>query len=445
VTSGDPADTIVAAATPLARSALAIVRIDGPLAHSIISSLTGREPPAERLATRVTLREEGEALDDCVITVYRGPRSYTGNDLVEISLHGGAVIAEDVIRAVVRSGARPAEPGEFTERAVLNGKIDLIQAEAIADLIDARTSLQARMSLANVEGRLSLEAAGIREKLLFVISRLEAALDFSEEGYDFITRTEATAALERVIAIEHSLIESYERGRATRQGLTIVLLGAPNSGKSTLLNALVGSERAIVTEIAGTTRDLISETIAIGGLPVTITDTAGLRASSDVVETIGIERARKAAAGADLVLYLIDSTVGRTSTDDGELILLPEAVIIHTKADLMEDGGPAFSPQISALSGRGMPGLFSLLDGLVRDRFAVHRDAPAVVNERQVAALRDGIDAVRMAKDTLETGASEEIVLTDLYRGAAAIERLVGGIVPDDIYAEIFAKFCIGK
>jgi len=444
VINGDPADTIVAAATPLAKSALTIVRIDGPQSHAIVCRLAGREAPPERLATRVMLTHDGQQLDDCVITFYSAPRSFTGNDLVELSLHGGPVIAEEVIRTVLRSGARLAEPGEFTERAVLNGKIDLIQAEAIADLIDSRTTLQARMSLANVGGRLSAEAAAIREKLLFVISRLEGALDFSEEGYEFITRDDAAMILAEVIRVEESLAQSYERGRATRRGLTIVILGAPNSGKSTLLNALVGSERAIVTEIAGTTRDLISETIEIGGLPVTFTDTAGLRTSQDRVEVIGIERARQAATDADLVLYLIDSVSGRMAADDSELSRTsPAPVVVYTKADLTEGSAPDLA--ISAVSGFGMPELFSILDRTVRDRFAIGADAPAVVNERQIAALREGILALEMAKETLEAGASEEMVLVDLYRGAGAVERLVGRIATDEIYSEIFAKFCVGK
>jgi tRNA modification GTPase len=444
VTSGDPADTIVAAATPLARSALAILRVDGPRSHGLVSALAGREPSPERMATRLRLAWDGEPLDDCVGTFYYGPRSFTGNDLVELSLHGGPLIAERVMRALMRGGARPAEPGEFTERAVLNGKLDLIQAEAIADLIDSRTTLQARMSLANVTGRLSAEAAAIREKLLFVISRLEAALDFSEEGYEFITREEAGTILGEVIRVEEELAGTYERGRATRRGLTIVLLGAPNSGKSTLLNALVGSERAIVTEIAGTTRDLISETIEIGGLPVTVTDTAGLRTTGDRVEVIGMDRARRAAAEADLILYLIDGTVGRTASDDTELNNISEdALIIYTKADV----APASEGRLalSALSGLNMPALFSLLDRAVRERFAIPEDAPAVVNERQIAALRDGVAALQMAKATLAAGASEEMVLVDLYRAAAAVERLVGRIATDEIYSEIFAKFCIGK
>jgi tRNA modification GTPase len=443
VTTGDPADTIVAAATPLQRSALAVVRIDGPRAHALLCELANRDAPSERRATRVTLSDQDHVLDDCVVTLYHAPRSFTGNDLVEISLHGGAVIGESVMRAFVRRGARIAEAGEFTERAVLNGKIDLIQAEAIADLIDSRTSLQARMSLSNVTGRLSAAAAAIREKLLYVISRLEAALDFSEEGYDFISRDEACARLEEVISIEQSLAGSYERARATRRGLSIVLAGAPNSGKSTLLNALVGSDRAIVTEIAGTTRDLISETIEIGGLPVTVTDTAGLRASDDPVESIGIERARSAAASADLVLYLIDATVGGTDADDAELGRLVSPFIINTKSDLAQASSTGLA--ISARTGLGLPFLLAELDRLVKTRYAIAADAPAVVNERQIAAIRQSIEALQRAKNALIDGASEEITLTDLYRGAEAIERLVGKITSDEIYGEIFAKFCIGK
>ncbi len=444
MSSGDPADTIVAAATPPAKSALALVRMDGPRAHSMICGLANREPPAERVATRVTLTDHGETLDDCVMTLYMGPRSFTGNDLVELSLHGSPLVVENVIRAALRCGARMAEPGEFTERAVLNGKIDLIQAEAIADLIDARTSLQARMSLANMAGRLSNEAAGIRERLLFVISRLEAALDFSEEGYDFISREAAGTILDEVIRLEETLAQTYERGRATRRGLKIVLLGAPNSGKSTLLNTLVGSERAIVTEIAGTTRDLISETIEIAGLPVTVTDTAGLRASDNLIEVMGIERARLAASDADLILYLIDTTVGRTVADNDELSRLPHPpLVVYTKGDL--SSGPVGELAISALRGAGMPELFCELDRTVRDRFAVRSDSPAVVNERQIAALRDGISALQMARETLETGASEEVILVDLYRGAEAVERLIGRIESEEVFAEIFAKFCIGK
>src|SRR6185436_11228636 len=220
------------------------------------------------------------------------------------------------------------EPGEFTERAVLNGKIDLVQAESIADLINSRTALQAKLSLGNLQGALSRKAAAIRESLLFVISRLEAALDFSEEGYEFITRDDARSSIANAIIETSALAETYRRGHATTTGLTAVILGRPNAGKSTLLNRLVGSDRAIVTPIPGTTRDIVRETIEIGGLPVTLADTAGLREDADLVEGIGIERAREAARNADIVLYLVDAVTGVTEDDARERKALGKDVLV---------------------------------------------------------------------------------------------------------------------
>ncbi len=299
-------DTIVAPATALGRGALAIVRMDGPGSSGILRALAGILP-LDRVATLTDIRIDGQVLDQCVVVRYVAPRSFTGNDLVELTLHGSPAVVERVVAACVGLGARIAEPGEFTERAVLNGKMDLVQAESIADLVDARTALQAKLSLMNLDGLLSRQATRTRASLLHVISRLEAALDFSEEGYEFISRDDARLQVETTLADVRAIAETYRRGRATRAGLSLVILGRPNAGKSTLLNRLVGSERAIVTPIPGTTRDIVRETIDIGGLPVTIADTAGLRASGDEVEKIGVGRARDAARDADIVLYLIDS------------------------------------------------------------------------------------------------------------------------------------------
>ena len=443
----NPPDTIVAPATPPGRSALAIVRIDGPLSNSILKQLSSSILPPIRTAALIRIQEpraEGRTpadIDECIAVRYAGPASFTGNDLVELTLHGNPLLVERVIEACVALGARMAEPGEFTERAVLNGKLDLVQAESIADLINARTTLQASLSLSNLEGMLSRRASAIRQTLLEVISRLEAALDFSEEGYEFITRTEAESRIESALRDAEVMAETYRRGRATRNGLSAVILGRPNAGKSTLLNRLVGSDRAIVTPIPGTTRDIVREIVEIGGLPVTLADTAGLRESVDVVEGIGIERARQAAQAADLVLYLIDSTAGRTSADDAELGTLANVEVVYTKADLAP--GPPGALSISAVSDVGVPALLERLDALVRDRYAAPEGA--LVNERQRQAVAECAAALRVSLGSLRAGHEEQMVLVDLYRAGNALAALTGAITRDDILAEIFGKFCIGK
>jgi tRNA modification GTPase len=452
-------DTIVAPATPLGRSALAIVRIDGPGAGDVLTALSQSGLPAVRIATLTHLYGAGlqasggsgekpqtpdarrHLLDECIAIRYESPHSFTGNDLVELTLHGNPLLVEQVIAACVSLGARMAEPGEFTERAVLNGKMDLVQAESVADLINARTTLQARLSLSNLEGTLSRKAAAVREVLLHVISRLEAALDFSEEGYEFITRSEAAAQLRSALADIVSMSETFERGRATRSGLNAVILGRPNAGKSTLLNRLVGSDRAIVTPIPGTTRDIVRETIEIGGLPVTLADTAGLRASEDVVEGIGIERAREAARSADITLYLVDSMTGVVDDDRTEIAGLDNVLLVYTKADLAD--APQDELSISAVSDQGVDDLLRRLDQLVRDRFAAPEGS--LVNERQRQAVVDCETALRTALDSLDAAVDEQMLLVDLYRASNALGLLVGAITRDDVLSEIFGKFCIGK
>jgi tRNA modification GTPase len=436
-------DTIVAPATAVGRGALAIVRIDGPEAGRVLVALSGVLPD-ERVATLIDINHDGDTLDECVAVRFAAPRSFTGNDLVELTLHGSPIVVERVIAACVDLGARIAEPGEFTERAVLNGKIDLVQAEAIADLVDARTALQAKLSLHNVEGFLSERASAIRESLLHVVARLEAALDFSEEGYEFIGREDAIQEVERVRADVHAIAESYRRGRATRAGLSLVILGKPNAGKSTLLNRLVGSDRAIVTPIPGTTRDIVRETIEIGGLPVTIADTAGLRESGDLVEDIGMARAREAAQQADLVLYLVDATSGRDEADEEELRGLPRTLVVATKSDLGTSSVEA-DLTISATTGAGITDLFARLDSIVRDYFAAPESSPTIVNERQRAAVAESDTALGAALESLRDGAAEQYVVVDLRRAANALASLTGAITSEDVLREIFSKFCIGK
>jgi len=435
-----PYSTIVAPATPVGRSALAIVRIDGPLSADILQSLTGVTPPEDRHAAFVRLQHRGEMLDECVAIRYVAPRSFTGNDLVELTLHGNPLLVQRVIEAAVELGARMAEPGEFTERAVLNGKLDLVQAESVADLINARTSLQAKLSLHNLEGSLSRTATSIREGLLFVISRLEAALDFAEDGYEFVTRDEAARRIDEAIAATRQLGETFRRGRATTRGLEAVILGRPNAGKSTLLNRLVGSERAIVTPIPGTTRDIVRETIEIGGLPVTLADTAGLRESIDVVEGIGIERARDAARRADIILYLIDAT---NPIEPDQLDTSAVTVRVYTKIDLAS--APAGEFGISVTADVGVSELLNRLDALVRDEFAAPESSAVLVNERQRSAVAEAESALMDSRQSLTEQRDEQLVLVDLYRAANALALLTGAITREDVFTEIFTKFCVGK
>lgn len=420
---GAAVDTIVAPATPVGRSALAIVRIDGPESARIFSGVH----PEVKKATLVRLH----GIDECIAIRYEAPHSFTGNDLVELIVHGSPAIVERVVEAAVALGARIAEPGEFTERAVLNGKLDLVQAESIGDLINARTALQVKVSLANLQGALSETASTIREALLHVIARLEAALDFSEEGYDFISRADARAVIEQAIASSRDLAATYRRGRATTEGLTAVILGRPNAGKSTLLNRLVGSERAIVTPVPGTTRDIVRETIEIGGLPVTIADTAGLRETDDVVETIGVERARDAAKRADIVLYLIDASAPHPPE-------WPDAIVVYTKTDL----APAPAGALG-ISKDNIEPLLGRLDALVRESFVASEGS--LVNARQQQAVAGCEEALRAALGTLDAGGDEQLILVDLYRASTSLGLLTGAITREEIFDEIFARFCIGK
>ncbi|HUP65444.1 MAG TPA: tRNA uridine-5-carboxymethylaminomethyl(34) synthesis GTPase MnmE [Thermoanaerobaculia bacterium] len=440
--SGSGLDTIVAPATPLGRSALALVRIDGPRALEMIEQLAGTTL-AERVASRVTLTDDDGPIDDAIAISYVAPRSFTGNDLVEVSLHGSPAIVQRLIASLLARGARSAEAGEFTERAVMNGKIDLAQAEAIGDLIASRTALQGKLALANLGGMLSREAEEIRSALLDLLMRLESALDFADEDITFISREDLVREIGRVSSRIESLESTFTRGRATAAGITLVILGRPNAGKSTLLNMLCGTERAIVTPIPGTTRDLLRETIEIGGLPVTLVDTAGLRETDDPVESIGVTRARDAAGKGELVLYLIDASAGATREDLEFLAAEPDAIEVYTKTDLREAPPGKFG--MSAVRREGVNELLELLESRIIDAFAVPEGSAAVTNERQLSALRAAHLLLSSASEASSTGSTEEIVAADLRAAAEALKALTGDISRQDVLLAIFSKFCIGK
>jgi len=445
-------DTIVAVATPPGRGGIGVVRLSGAGAETIARTLVAREQP---LAPRHATFTRIAACDQVVATFFPAPHSYTGEDVVELSAHGSPIILAGIVSAAMGGGARLAEPGEFTLRAFLNGRIDLPQAEAVADLIDAVTPLQARAAFDQLEGTLTGAIREIDAGLFDLVARLEASVDFSEEGYHFIEPAEVASALGRLMARTASLIDEGRRGRLVREGLQVVIAGKPNVGKSSLFNALAGAARAIVTDVPGTTRDLVAEVVDIDGLRVTLVDTAGLRPTRDVVEAEGVARARQAWDVADLVLIVVD---GSAPLDALDRQLLEETagrlrLIVSNKSDLGVDlgadsggEGGAGVLRVSARTGDGFDGLRA---GLLRALDVEARDdPPAITNLRHVALLgraHEALSRARMAAGAGNDALPEEFVLADLQEARAALEEISGRRTSEDVLSHIFARFCIGK
>ena len=448
-------DTIVAVATPAGRAGLGVVRIAGPQAVAVADRLAPGVPFVARVATFRRLAapledaepaERGAAIDQVVITWFKGPASYTGDDVVEISAHGSPVLLDRIVRSAMRHGARLAAPGEFTLRAFLNGKLDLVQAEAVADLIDAVTPAQARLAFDQLEGTLSQALAGIGEALFDLRVRLEASLDFPDEGYHFVEPGAVARECEAVRARVAALLETSRRGRLLREGCTVALVGAPNVGKSLLFNALLGAGRAIVTPVAGTTRDLLTERCDIGGLAVTLIDTAGVRESDEPVEREGIARALQAADAADVRVIVLDRSrthPGVLAMDGGDA----SRVVVANKCDLPSAWRPEQEGDAIAASALTGEGLHVVRRAIVRAAVAVESldDTPAVANARH-AALLERVDArVAEAAGQAREGHGEEIVLATLQDAFGALDEIVGRRSPEDVLRQIFARFCIGK
>jgi len=438
------ADTIVAVATPPGRGGIGVVRLSGSCAEPIARALVARARPFE--ARHATLARI-EACDQVVATYFPAPHSYTGEDVVELSAHGSPVILRAIVAAAMDRGARLAEPGEFTLRAFLNGRVDLPQAEAVADLVDAVTPLQARAAFDQLEGTLTGAIREIDAELFDLVARLEASVDFSDEGYHFLEPADLSRRLEELMGRARALVAEGRRGRLVREGLEIAIVGKPNVGKSSLFNALAGASRAIVTEVPGTTRDLVTEVVDVGGLRVTLVDTAGIRATRDVVEAEGVARARQAWEIADLVIVMVD---GSAPLDDVDRQVLEETAVcrrmlVSNKTDLGGERRPDFVP-VSARTGEGLDavraGIARAIDVESLD------DPPAVTNLRHVALLERAYDALSRARAAAGAGGtalSEEFVLADLQDARAALEEISGRRTPDDVLAHIFARFCIGK
>jgi tRNA modification GTPase len=428
-------DTIVAIATPPGRGGIGVVRVSGPGAAELVSGLIehpGNLEPRRALFTR--LGPATAVRDQVIVTSFPAPHSYTGEDVVEVSAHGSPVILRSIVEAAISRGARLAEPGEFTLRAFLNGRIDLIQAEAVADLVDAVTPDQARLAFDQLEGTSTRSIADLDDALFDLIARLEASVDFPDEGYHFVHTSEVAMALHQLIGRASSLLSDFRRGRLVREGLQVAIVGRPNVGKSSLFNALVGSERAIVTDRPGTTRDLVSEVVDIHGLKVTLVDTAGVRDTSDPAEAEGVSRSRQAARVADLVLVVVDE-------DDPET---PNAkhFVVQSKADL---GRPDRGIRVSARTGEGLDDLRrAVAAGL---DFEPLRDRPQITNVRHATLLERAIAALTRAREAAEaeTPAAEEFILADLQDARHALEEMTGRRTPEDLLTHIFSRFCVGK
>ena len=449
-------DTIVAIATPPGRAGIGVIRLSGPDSARIACDLTGRKTLTPRYATFATIeigvrRQLQSVGDQVVLTYFAAPASYTGEDIVEISAHGSPIVLSSILRAAVNAGARLAEPGEFTFRAFLNNKLDLIQAEAVADLIDAVTPLQARTAFDQLEGTLTTAIAEIDRELLDIIAKLEASLDFPDEGYHFVAPTEARESIAGVIGKIDALLLQASRGRLIREGAQVAIVGSPNVGKSSLFNALLNAKRAIVTPIAGTTRDLLTERADIAGWSLSLIDTAGVRQTSDIVEQEGVSRAREAIGVADLTIVLLDRSRPLTN-DDRELLGVTASrprVVVWNKIDLppstpLEPLDPVEAIAISVATGKGFDRLIEAI-GTALGSGEELRDRPQVTNVRHAMLLERARASLTQAASALGSEVSEEFPLLDLQEAGAALQEITGKRTADDLLRHIFERFCIGK
>jgi tRNA modification GTPase len=443
-------DTIVAIATPPGRGGIGVVRVSGPDAERIANGLSRRAAFEPRHATLSTLwAPDGTSIDRVVVTRFPAPYSYTGEDVVELSAHGSPVVLDAIVAAAVAAGARLANPGEFTLRAYLHGRIDLVQAEAIGDLIDAVTPLQARVAFDQLDGTLTTRLREMDARLLDLIAPLEASLDFPDEGYHFVTPEHAAGALDELLHSLDALLADARRGRVIREGLTVAIVGRPNAGKSSLFNRLAGAARAIVTDVPGTTRDLLTERVDIGGVPFTLVDTAGLRgAAADAIEEEGIARARQAGLAADMIIVVLD---GSTALDDEDRAILKETaarprLVVSSKCDLAAawDQTAHEAARVSALTDEGIA---ALRDALLTSAGAMDpsRDRVSIANLRHAALVEQARTCVLRARDAVASGLPEELVLADLHEARARFDDVTGARPQDEVLQTIFSRFCIGK
>jgi tRNA modification GTPase len=392
------------------------------------------------------------AVDQVVVTWFEAPHSYTGEDVVEISGHGSPVLLEHIVTLAIHAGARLAEPGEFTLRAYLNGRLDLVQAEAVGDLISAVTPAQARVAMDQLDGTITTAIQGVDAVLFALIAKCEASLDFPEEGFHFVQPGDIARELEGVADTLQSLLDTAARGRLIREGRVVAISGRPNTGKSSLFNALLGRGRAIVTDVPGTTRDLLTERVDLIGVPVTLIDTAGIRASVDPIEQEGISRAHAARLSAEVALVVLDVSAPLTDIDHqllSETSKTPRIIAVNKN-----DCAPAWNPAgeawhndvvvTSAKTGAGMDELRARIVGEMSGS-ELWRDTPTLTNIRHITLIESAREAVDLARAALESGATEELLLIDLHEARHRLEEVTGHRGAEDVLRHIFSTFCIGK
>lgn len=458
-------DTIAAISTPPGRGGIGIVRLSGPHAVSIADQLVRPHQPLEHAHARLAdvldpADTGGPRIDEALVTFFASPNSYTAEDVIEIAAHGSPVVLEILLLRALELGARLAEPGEFTQRAFLAGRLDLTQAEAVRDLIDAQTLTQARQAASQMGGALSRRAAPAKQSLVELIAMLEAGVDFAEDDIDVTPQGEIARRIEQLVPPLEALEASFARGRIVHDGLTMAIVGRPNVGKSSLFNRLVERDRAIVTASPGTTRDLVSERISIGGIPIELVDTAGFREGAgqlvEEAEQLGIRRSHEALADAALVLLVLDATQPLTDEDRRLLAAVDErpAIVALNKNDLLgersehPDGDPSsiggrVAMSTSAVTGEGIAELRKQILALATGGAAA--EPGMLTNLRQHQAVTTALSALADAAKANEGGIPHEMILLDLYRALWALDSLTGQTTSDDILNLIFSTFCIGK
>lgn len=446
-------DTIVALSTPLGRSAIGIVRMSGPLALRIGGQFFRSSLPLSHRQACVGRWQlsSDDVIDDVVAIVYKAPHSYTGEDVLEISAHGNPLILNRIVGMIQSAGARPAGPGEFTLRAVAHGKMDLIQAEAVREFIEAQTEGQARVALRQMEGAVSKRLAPDKLRLVDLIAHLEAGIDFAEDDVDLPDIHRTADQLAEIRTSLELLQDTYAYGRLLTTGVRVVIAGRPNVGKSSLFNRLVAMDRAIVTSIPGTTRDVLSESASLNGIPVRFFDTAGVRETVDEVESIGVARTLETLTDADLVLLVVDGSCVLSNEDKEirrKVANLP-FLLVANKADLagsrdvsLENMKPIW---VSARTGEGLDALRESIRSFVGSERASGIADSVLTTARQNEAMVKAIDSLRAGENAMRAGTPHEMVLLDLYEGLSALNELTGETTTEDILGRIFSTFCIGK